>query len=100
MTGNYRAKLNSGRTVIAKANNKLIEVYGVTVAEVDDQFRIKFLETFWEPDQMFRQLVSGGLEDLEGSQQLKEGEKVEQIAPVGGAGACPVAHGATGPSPH
>ena len=78
----------------------MIEIFGITVAEVDDQFRIKFLETFWEPDQMFRQLVSSGLEDLEGSQQLKEGEKVEEILSVGGAGACPVAHDATAPSPH
>lgn len=96
MTGNYRAKLNSGRTVIAKANNKLIEVFGVTVAEVDDKFRIKFLETFWEPDQMFRQLVSGGLEDLE---LLKEGEKVEELKPVEGSAACPVT-GLTGERPH
>ncbi|RPA77053.1 hypothetical protein BJ508DRAFT_187873, partial [Ascobolus immersus RN42] len=57
MSGNYRAKLNSGRSVIARAHGKMIEVFGITVAEVDDQFRIKFLETFWEPDQMFRQLV-------------------------------------------
>lgn len=94
MSGNYRAKLNSGRSVTAKANNKLIEVFGVTVAEVDDKFRITFLETFWEPDQMFRQLVSGGLETLE------DGEKVEELSPAEGAGACPVAKGATGPSPH
>ena len=100
MSGNYRAKLNSGRTVIARAHNKMIEIFGITVAEVDDQFRIKFLETFWEPDQMFRQLVSGGLEDLEGSQQLKQGEKVEELLSVGGAGACPVAHDARVPSPH
>lgn len=100
MSGNYRAKLNSGRTVIAKANNKLIEVFGVTVAAVNDKFQIEFLETFWEPDQMFRQMVTGGLETLEDGNQLKEGEKVEEIAPVGGAGAaCPIT-GATGPSPH
>lgn len=100
MSGNYRAKLNSGRTVIAKANNKLIEVFGVTVAEIDDKFRIKFVETFWEPDQMFRQLVSGGLEMLEESHQLKKGETVEELEPAEGAGGCPVAKGATGPSPH
>ena len=100
MSGNYRAKLNSGRTVIARAHNKMIEIFGITVAEVDDQFRIKFLETFWEPDQMFRQLVSGGLKQLEESQQLKEGEKVDELLSVGGAGACPVTHYATGPSPH
>lgn len=99
MSGNYRAKLNSGRTVIAKANNKLIEVYGVTVAEVNDKFQITFLETFWEPDQMFRQLVSGGLEELEESQKLKEGEKVEELHAVGGTGVCPVV-GASGQSPH
>lgn len=100
MNGNYRAKLNSGRTVIARAHNKMIEIFGITVAEVDEQFRIKFLETFWEPDQMFRQLVSGGLEDLEGSQQLRESEMVEEVLAVGGDDACPVAHGAGVLSPH
>lgn len=96
MSGNYRAKLNSGRTVVAKAHNKLIEIFGITVAEVDEGFRIKFLETFWEPDQMFRQLVSGGMEDLEGEGELREGEKVEEVLVVGGEGACPVAHDARG----
>jgi len=83
MNGNYRAKLSSGRTVTAKAHGKTIEVFGVTVAEVDDQFRIKFLETFWDPADMFRQLVSEGLEELE----LLEGEEVEDVQI---AGACPV----------
>jgi hypothetical protein len=87
MTGNYRAKLSSGRTITAKATGKTIEVFGVTVAEVDDQFRIKFLETFWEPDQMFRQLVSEGLEEIHDDDKLQEGETVEEISV---AGACPV----------
>jgi len=80
MNGNYRAKLSSGRTVTAKAHNKIVEIFGVTVAKVDDQFRIKFLETFWDPAELFRQLISEGLEELQ------EGEKVEGIE-VGGE--CP-----------
>lgn len=99
MSGNYRAKLNSGRSIIAKANGKVIEVFGVTVAEVDDQFRITFLETFWEPDQMFRQLISGGLQDVETGEFLKPGEKVEELAAVGGEAVCPVTK-ASGASPH
>ncbi|KAF8251716.1 hypothetical protein K440DRAFT_611960 [Wilcoxina mikolae CBS 423.85] len=91
MTGNYRAKLSSGRTVTAKASGKVIEVFGVTVAEVDDKFRIKYLETFWEPDQMFRQLVSEGIETID-DQELKEGEKVEELVAVEGGSRCPVAH--------
>ena len=40
---------------------------------------------------MFRQLVSEGVETLEDqSQQLKEGEEVEELTPVGGR--CPVIH--------
>jgi hypothetical protein len=91
MTGNYRAELSSGRTVTAKASGKVIEVFGVTVAEVDDKFRIKFLETFWEPDQMFRQLISEGLQTND-DQGLKEGEKVEELVAVEGGSRCPVAH--------
>ncbi|KAF8956666.1 hypothetical protein BDZ97DRAFT_1593364, partial [Flammula alnicola] len=56
MTGNYRAKLSSGRTVTAKANGKVIEVFGITVAGVNDKFEITSLETFWEPESMFRQM--------------------------------------------
>ena len=71
----------------------MIEVFGMTVAKINDKFEITFLETFWEPDSMFRQLVEGGLEDLEGN--LEEGEKVEELEPenAGAAGGvCPIAH--------
>lgn len=87
MSGIYRSKLKFGRTVIARANNKMIEVFGINIAEADDQVRIKSFETFWKPDQIFRQLVYDGLEGLEGSQQLKEGEKLEELSLVGGADA-------------
>ena len=93
MSGNYRAKLSTGRTVRAKATGKLIEVFGLTTAEVDEKFQITRLETFWEPESMFRQLVEGGLEDLDSI--LGEGEKVEEIEPenAGAAGGvCPIAH--------
>ncbi|KAF5309761.1 hypothetical protein D9611_013632 [Ephemerocybe angulata] len=93
MSGNYRAKLSSGRTVRAKATGKLIEVFGMTTAEVNDKFQVTSLETFWEPDQMFRQLVEGGLEDFE--EGLDVGEKVEAIEPEEGAGSA--APGATCP---
>ncbi|KAJ3510176.1 hypothetical protein NLJ89_g4825 [Agrocybe chaxingu] len=84
MTGNYRAKLNSGRTVFAKANNKTIEIFGVTIAEVDEKFQIVSIDTFWDPDTMFQQLISEGLETLE------EGEKVEELVSDGAS--CPVPH--------
>ncbi|CCX30407.1 hypothetical protein FPQ18DRAFT_312046 [Pyronema domesticum] len=86
MSGNYRAKLSSGRTVFAKASGKVIEVFGVTVAHVDEKFQITYLETFWEPDQMFRQLISEGLQSLE------EGEKVETMAPLDEGASCPLGY--------
>ncbi|KAH9484832.1 Pathogen-related protein [Psilocybe cubensis] len=91
MTGNYRAKLSSGRTVIAKANHKLIEVFGVTMAEVNEKFEITKLETFWEPESMFRQLITDDMKIL------AEGETVESVVPVdetgqAQGGGCPVAH--------
>ena len=96
MNGNYRAKLSSGRSVRAKATGKLIEVFGMTTAEVNDKFQVVSLETFWEPDSMFRQLIESGLEDL--GDALGEGEKVEAIEAEEGAGSA--APGATCPIPH
>ncbi|KAF9050446.1 hypothetical protein BJ165DRAFT_1525668 [Panaeolus papilionaceus] len=84
MTGNYRAQLNSGRSIFAKANNQLIEVFGVTVAQVNAKFEIESVETFWDPQQLFKQLLSEGLQNL-------EGETVEELVPLA-SGACPVAH--------
>ncbi|TEB27865.1 hypothetical protein FA13DRAFT_1736042 [Coprinellus micaceus] len=96
MTGNYRAKLSSGRSVRAKATGKLIEVFGMTTAEVNDKFQVVSLETFWEPDSMFQQLIENGLENLDDA--LGEGEKVEAIEAEEGAGSA--APGATCPIPH
>lgn len=100
MSGNYRAKLSSGRIVWAKATGKLIEVFGLTTAEVNDQFQVTFLETFWEPNQMFRQLVEGGLE-FSGGESV-EGEQLDAIVldveehdggpRAAGATSCPVPH--------
>lgn len=86
MTGNYRATLNSGRTILAKANGKVIEVFGITIAGVNDKFEIMSLETFWEPDSMFRQLVTEGIETL------AEGEVVEDLEIQNAESGCPVAH--------
>ncbi|KAJ3549198.1 hypothetical protein NMY22_g976 [Coprinellus aureogranulatus] len=92
MSGNYRAKLSSGRSVRAKATGKLIEVFGMTTAEVNDKFQIVTVETFWEPDSMFRQLIENGLEEL--SDVLEVGEKVERIEPEEGleGKTCPIPH--------
>lgn len=95
MSGNYRAKLSSGRSVRAKATGKLIEVFGMTTAEVNDKFQVVSLETFWEPDSMFQQLIENGLENLDES--LEGGERVEAIEAEEGSGAAP---GGACPIPH
>ncbi|PPQ84995.1 hypothetical protein CVT24_001919 [Panaeolus cyanescens] len=42
------------------------KVFGVTVAQVNAKFEIEGVKTFWDPQQLFKQLLSEGLETLEG----------------------------------
>ncbi|KAL7271723.1 hypothetical protein RUND412_005497 [Rhizina undulata] len=84
ITGKYSAKLSSGRTVQAHPLGQNIEIFGVTTATVDENFKITKLETFWDPATLFHQMTPNGVE-------FKEGEKVETVEPVEGSGACPVA---------
>lgn len=77
MTGNYRATVHSGRVITAKANGKLIEVFGVTIARVN--------ETFWEPDSMFRQMLTEGVDVIE------DDDKVEEVI-LSSCSTCLVAH--------
>jgi hypothetical protein len=58
MTGNYSTKLqNPARKVTAEAHNGPIDVTGMTIAHVSDEFKIQKLETFYDPAAIFDQLA-------------------------------------------
>ncbi|KAF7562529.1 hypothetical protein G7046_g1610 [Stylonectria norvegica] len=59
MENDYTARNEHNEKVVYKAHKKKIEIKGVTVAELDDQFRILSLDTYFDPQDMFRQMESG-----------------------------------------
>jgi len=46
---------------VAKAHGGPIEIYGVTVATVDDKVRLQTVDTWFDPLEMFRQIAPGGI---------------------------------------
>jgi len=79
MLGFHRlTRLSKGEKVTAKAHGGPIEVFGVTVATVDDKVRLQKVETWFDTTAMFRQISPDGA-------LSKEGEPAE-------ASGCPVVH--------
>ena len=54
---------SKGEPITAKAHNGLISIQGITVAHVDEQVRVKKLETWFDPLEMFRQIAPNGIVD-------------------------------------
>lgn len=46
----------SGEKVTIKAHNGIIDIQGVTVAKLNDAFKVQSLETWFDPMEMFRQV--------------------------------------------
>ncbi|KAF2404332.1 hypothetical protein EJ06DRAFT_469925 [Trichodelitschia bisporula] len=61
MKNDYVGFNNKGEKVTAKAHGGLIEIHGVTIAEVDERFRVRKLETWFDPLDMFRQIAPQGV---------------------------------------
>ncbi|KAI9476138.1 MAG: hypothetical protein EXX96DRAFT_575913 [Benjaminiella poitrasii] len=55
-SGDLSVKLGDDKKLEAYATNEVIEVFGVTVAKVNDKFEIEDLETFYDPTDMLRQM--------------------------------------------
>ena len=49
---------SKGEKITAEAHGGPIDIEGVTVALVDDQLRLQDVETWFDPMEMFRQIVS------------------------------------------
>ncbi|KAI8047769.1 hypothetical protein BDF21DRAFT_457235 [Thamnidium elegans] len=56
-SGDLSVKVGEGKKLEAHATNEVVEVYGVTVARVNDKFEIEELETFYDPSDMLRQMA-------------------------------------------
>lgn len=54
---------SSGKKVTVKGHGGLIDIQGVTVAQVDDQVRLQKVETWFDPMEMFRQIAPNGITD-------------------------------------
>lgn len=52
---------SKGEKITAKAHGGPIEIEGVTVATVDDQVRLRKVETWFDPLEMFRQIAPNGI---------------------------------------
>ena len=52
---------SKGEKVTAKAHGGPIEIYGTTVAEVDDKVRLQAVDTWMDPLSMFRQIAPHGV---------------------------------------
>ncbi|KAG2208171.1 hypothetical protein INT46_005846 [Mucor plumbeus] len=68
--GDLSVKTGNGTKLEAHATNEVIEVFGVTVAKVNDKFEIEELETFYDPTDMLRQMSKNRKEGSVNSEEL------------------------------
>lgn len=72
---------SKGEKVTAKAHGGPIEIFGVTVAKVDDKVRLQAVDTWMDPLSMFRQIAPYGIVSKETTNRKIEG--VETSAGLG-----------------
>ncbi|QIX01156.1 hypothetical protein AMS68_006673 [Peltaster fructicola] len=65
MRSDYVGFNNKGEKITAKAHGGKIDIEGVTVAEVDDKVRLRKVETWFDPMEMFRQIAPQGIVNKE-----------------------------------
>lgn len=79
MRDDYVGFNDKGEKVTAKAHGGPIEVKGTTWAWVDDRVRVKKLETWFDPMEMFRQIAPNGIINKETVKLEKEGIIVDDF---------------------
>ncbi|KAF7725834.1 hypothetical protein EC973_009258 [Apophysomyces ossiformis] len=57
MVGDLSVKIPGGYKLEGKATNETISTYGVTVAKINDKYEIEELETFYDPNDLIRQMA-------------------------------------------
>ncbi|KAL1636405.1 hypothetical protein SLS58_009824 [Diplodia intermedia] len=65
MKNDYVGFNDKGEKVTAKAHGGSIDIEGVTVATVDDKVRLRRVETWFDPMEMFRQIAPQGIVNKE-----------------------------------
>ncbi|KAL0092586.1 hypothetical protein J3Q64DRAFT_1222622 [Phycomyces blakesleeanus] len=70
MTGDLSVKLGNGKKLEAPASNEVVQTFGITVAKVNDKFEIEQLETFYDPNDLMKQLAK--------NKKTEEGEQAVQ----------------------
>jgi hypothetical protein len=56
MTGKLSCPMRTGQLFV-NPSNQIVEIFGVTVAEVNDKLQITQLETFFNPNDLMQQLA-------------------------------------------
>ncbi|KAI1456382.1 hypothetical protein F4805DRAFT_432628 [Annulohypoxylon moriforme] len=60
MKNDYVGQNNNGEKVTVKANGQLIDIQGVTVAHLNSEFQVTELKTWFDSNEMFRQMDPDG----------------------------------------
>ncbi|KAH9893049.1 hypothetical protein F4778DRAFT_772655 [Xylariomycetidae sp. FL2044] len=60
MKNDYVGWNTAGEKITVKATDKMIDVEGITVAHLNDAFKVTKLETWFDPNEMFRQMDPEG----------------------------------------
>ncbi len=58
MTGPLECPVKNGVKCHTEPNGKTIEVYGITIATINDNHQITQLETYFNPNEMFKQFMN------------------------------------------
>jgi hypothetical protein len=58
MTGPLECPVKNGVKCHAEPNGKTIEVYGITIATINENHQITQLETYFNPNEMFKQFMN------------------------------------------
>ncbi|KIK51361.1 hypothetical protein GYMLUDRAFT_265867 [Collybiopsis luxurians FD-317 M1] len=97
MKNDYVGFNNKGEKVVCKAHGREISIEGVTVGEVNDKLQLQKVETWFDPEALFRQLgpvAKAGDESDDIPTNSDEGEYMhDHGTPVGSVAECPFMKG-------
>ncbi|KAG0259259.1 hypothetical protein BGZ95_004734 [Linnemannia exigua] len=56
-SGKLRCPVSDTEKLVADPTNETVEIFGVTIAHVNDKFQIESLETFYDPAALFNEML-------------------------------------------